>query len=374
MRIAITGGMGFIGQALARRLLAEGHSVLLIDSLAPQIHGELPAVAIPPQADARRIDVRDLLDEPTLLENCDAVYHLAAETGTAQSMYRIRHYVSVNELGTAALLEALAKCDRRPARLILASSRSVYGEGAYIDPRDPSRLIQPPSRSPEHLAAHEWELRTVDGHPLSAIATPEDIACAPGSVYAATKASQELLIRSAAPALGIMPIVFRFQNVYGEGQSLQNPYTGIISIFFNRARQGKGISLFEDGLESRDFVHIDDIVDGLVGALSADVPPGEAINLGAGQPTSVADLAAALVSASGHSVPVSVTGEYRVGDIRHCYADLSRAQRYLGFAPRVSLAEGLVRFCNWAASQPAFEDKSEKAMAELRERNLASSD
>lgn len=372
MRIAITGGMGFIGQALARRLLADGNSVLLIDNLAPQIHGDTPRTDIPATAEARRLDVRELIDEPCLLEGCDAVYHLAAETGTAQSMYRIRHYVSVNELGTAALLEAISKCDRKPARLILASSRSVYGEGAYVDPREPGRILQPASRGPEQLAAHEWELKSPDGQPLRAVATPEDLSFAPGSVYAATKASQELLIHSAAPALGVMPVVLRFQNVYGEGQSLQNPYTGIISIFFNRARQGKAIPLFEDGRESRDFVHIDDIVTGLVGALSADVPRGAAINLGAGEPTTVAELAAALIKASGHDVPISVTAEYRVGDIRHCYADLTRARNFLGFAPQVSLVEGLRRFCAWAASQPAFEDKSEKAMTELRERNLAS--
>lgn len=372
MRIAITGGMGFIGQSLARRLLAQGHAVLLIDNLSPQIHGEIPDFSAPPDAAVRRLDVRELIDEPSLLEGCDAVYHFAAETGTAQSMYQMRHYVSVNDLGTAALLEALARCERRPARLVLASSRSVYGEGAYVDPREPGRIIHPASRTPAQLASGAWEFTAADGHPINAIATPEEMAFAPGSVYAATKASQELLIHSAAPALGVMPVVLRFQNVFGEGQSLQNPYTGIISIFFNRARQGKGIRLFEDGLESRDFVHIDDIVAGLVDALSADVPPGGAINLGAGEPTTVAELAAALVKASGHEVPISVTGEYRVGDIRHCYADLTRARKLLGFAPQVPLDEGLRRFCAWAASQPAFEDKSEKAMTELRERNLAS--
>ena len=372
MRIAITGGMGFIGQALARRLLGGGHTVLLIDNLAPQIHGEQPGVETPAGAQFRRLDIRDVIDEPTLLEGCDAVYHLAAETGTAQSMYRIRHYVGVNELGTAALLETLAKCDRRPSRLILASSRSVYGEGAYVDPREPDRILQPSSRTPAQLASGSWELQAGDGHTLEPIATPEDLAFAPGSVYAATKAAQELLVRSAAPALGIAPVILRFQNVYGEGQSLQNPYTGIISIFFNRARQGKPIPLFEDGLESRDFVHIDDIVDGLVASLSADVPDGAAINLGAGNPTTVAELARALLAASGHAVPVTVTGEYRVGDIRHCYADIGRARLFLGFAPQVSLADGLARFCGWAAGQPEFEDRSERAMAELRARNLAS--
>ncbi|ANY18956.1 dTDP-L-rhamnose 4-epimerase [Tsuneonella dongtanensis] len=372
MRIAITGGMGFIGQALARNLLRGGHDVLLIDNLSPQIHGDIPRATTPEGASLRRLDIKEIVDDHTLIDGCDAVYHLAAETGTAQSMYRIRHYVSVNELGTGALLEALAKCERRPAKLVLASSRSVYGEGAYIDPREPARIIQPTSRTPEQLAAGNWELLATDGHPLQPVATPENLSFAPGSVYAATKAAQELLIRSAAPALGITPVVLRFQNVFGEGQSLQNPYTGIISIFFNRARQGLPIALFEDGLESRDFVHIDDIVGGLVASLFADVPDEEAINLGAGEPTTVAQLAEALVEASGHAVQTNVTGEYRVGDIRHCYADIDRARRYLGYSPQVSLADGLARFCAWAESQPAFEDRSERAMAELRERKLAS--
>jgi len=364
--------MGFIGQALARRLIADGHAVILIDSLAPQIHGEAPSLEVPAPASFRRLDVRDIADEPGLLDGCDLVYHLAAETGTAQSMYRIRHYVGVNELGTAALLEALAACDRRPRRIVLASSRSVYGEGAYVDPRAPERPIQPPARSAAQLAAHDWELRADDGTALTAVATPEHLGFAPGSVYAATKAAQELLLQAGAPALGIRPVILRFQNVYGEGQSLQNPYTGIISIFFNRARQGLGLPLYEDGLESRDFIHIDDIVDGLVAAGKADLPPDTVINLGAGRPTTVADLARALVAASGHSVPIEVTGQYRVGDIRHCFADLARAEKYLGLVPQVSLDQGLRRFCEWAQSQPVFEDRSPKALAELRQRNLAS--
>lgn len=372
MRIAITGGMGFIGRALSRRLLADSHSVLLIDDLSPQIHGELPAPAIPPGAELRRLDVRCLVGEPQLLGGCDAVVHLAAETGTAQSMYRIRHYVGVNEMGTAALLEAIAQCSRRPRRIVLASSRSVYGEGAYVETASADRLIQPASRSAEQLAAERWEVIGPGGQPLQPVATPEDLAFAPGSVYAATKAAQELLLMAGAPALGVKPVILRFQNVYGEGQSLQNPYTGIISIFFNRARQGMEIPIYEDGLESRDFVHVDDIVDGLVAALGADLPDGVAINLGTGRPTSVAELAATLISASGYVVPVRVTGEYRVGDIRHCFADITRARALLGFAPRVGLAEGLRRFCAWAEGEPVFVDRLEQAMAELRERNLAS--
>ena len=374
MRIVITGGMGFIGQALARRLIGAGHAVVLVDNLSPQIHGELPTLSVPEGSSLKRLDVREIADQPALLDGCDAVYHLAAETGTAQSMYRVRHYVGVNEFGTAALLEALAACAKRPRRVILASSRSVYGEGAYVDPRAPDQMLQPPSRSAEQLAAHGWELQAPDGYPLTPVPTSEDLPFAPGSVYAATKAAQELLLRASAPALGIKPVILRFQNVYGEGQSLQNPYTGIISIFFNRARQGLGIPLYEDGFESRDFIHIDDIVAGLVAALDADLPDGLAINLGAGTPTTVTELAEALVAASGHQVPITVTGQYRVGDIRHCFADMRRAKERLGIVPQVSLATGLARFCAWAESQPVFEDGSNKALAELRARNLASAE
>jgi len=371
MKIAITGGMGFIGTALARRLLGAGHRVLLIDNLSPQIHGAIPAAILPAGADLERVDVRELHARPGCLEGCDAVYHLAAETGTAQSMYQIRNYVDVNEMGTAALLEAIASLAKRPTRFILASSRSVYGEGAYVDSREPERVLQPLPRTPEQLAAHRWEPVAADGAPLTPIATPESLPFAPGSIYAATKASQELLLRAAAPALGLTSAIFRFQNVYGEGQSLRNPYTGIISIFYNRARQGLPIPIYEDGEESRDFVHVDDIVDALVAALEADLPDGLVMNLGAGRATSVTTLVAELLAASGFDVPVGVTGQYRVGDIRHCFADLAAAREAIGFEPKVSLREGLSRFAAWASAQPAYEDRLDAAMAELQARKLA---
>ncbi|WP_439567635.1 NAD-dependent epimerase/dehydratase family protein [Sphingopyxis sp.] len=373
MRIAITGGLGFIGSALSRRLVDAGHDVLLIDNLSPQIHGTVPTLVAPEGAAIERLDVREAHDFPEKLEGLDIVYHLAAETGTAQSMYQVRGYVGVNEMGTASLIEALAKASKRPTRIILASSRSVYGEGAYVDPAAPDRLIQPQPRLPEQLAAHEWELRSDDGTALRAVATPETLSFAPGSVYAATKASQELLLRAAAPALGIKPVIFRFQNVFGEGQSLRNPYTGIISIFFNRARQGLPIPIYEDGMETRDFIHIDDIVDGLMAAMTADLPDGATMNLGAGVATSVSELVQTLLGAAKLEVPVEVTAQYRVGDIRHCFADISEAHRLIGFVPQVDLRDGLQRFCNWAWSQPAYEDRLDAAMAELRARKLAAS-
>lgn len=374
MKIALTGGAGFIGTALARRLVQSGHEVVALDNLSPQIHGDVPAFTPVDGVTYERLDVRDLHETASALEGCAVVYHLAAETGTAQSMYRIRDYVGANEMGTASLLEALTTCSKRPTRIILASSRSVYGEGAYAPMGDPAHIVQPPTRDAAQLARHEWELVDTQGRPLVAVPTPETLPFAPSSVYAATKAAQELLLLSACHALDIRPVIFRFQNVYGEGQSLQNPYTGIISIFYNRARQGMDIPIYEDGLESRDFIHIDDIVEGLVRALDADLPYGATANLGAGQPTTVTELADALIAASGHHVPTRLTAQYRVGDIRHCFADITRAREWLGWTPQVSLAEGLGRFCAWAKTQPVYEDGSKRAMAELQSRNLAPAD
>ena len=370
-KILVLGGLGFIGLALTRRLIAAGHDVSIVDNLSPQIHGDIPAVILPEGARVTRLDIRKLAERPELVDDRDAIFHLAAETGTGQSMYQIAHYVDVNELGTAALLEAIAKCQRRPRQVVLASSRSVYGEGAYVSSRRPDKLIQPAPRTRVQLDAAQWEPLDDRGLPLRAVATPETLPFAPGSVYAATKASQELLLASAGAALAFRSTVFRFQNVYGEGQSLRNPYTGIISIFFNRARQGMEIPLYEDGMESRDFVHVDDITRALALALEADLPAGVVMNLGAGIGTSVSELADALLAAGGLSVPVRVTGQFRVGDIRHCFADLSLANSLLGFRPEIDLREGLRRFAAWAAEQPVHEDRLAQATEELRRKGLA---
>lgn len=372
MKIIITGGLGFIGIELARTLMAAQHEVTLLDSLNVQIHGDLPAVSVPDGAKTVRMDICDIADRHELIDGSDAVFHLAAETGTAQSMYQMSHYTKVNCGGTSALLEAISKCTRRPKQVILASSRSVYGEGAYAlaDARGP--LVPAVARTREDLDAGRWEPVDASGRPLFVVPTPESLAFAPGSVYAATKAAQELLISSASIALGLRTTIFRFQNVYGEGQSLCNPYTGIISIFFNRARQGLEIPVFEDGLESRDFVHISDVVDALVATLETPLPNGIILNVGAGVPTSVSHLAATLLKVSGFHVPVRVTGQYRLGDIRHCYADLSQVEKYLGFTPKMSFEDGLRRFCKWAATQPVHKDRSAQAEAELKERGLTS--
>jgi dTDP-L-rhamnose 4-epimerase len=370
MKIVITGGLGFIGQHLSRQLASEGNDVLLVDSLSPQIHGELPSVVIPNGVNVVRMDICQIADRYELIDGADVIFHLAAETGTAQSMYRMSQYVRANCEGTTALLEAIAKCTKRPKQIVLGSSRSIYGEGAYTYSNEPGSIVIAAPRTREALDDGQWELVDNAGRHLSPVATPESFPFAPGSVYAATKASQELLLISSSVALGVRVTIFRFQNVYGEGQSLRNPYTGIISIFFNRARQGLSIPVYEDGLESRDFVHISDVVSVLATSIKAVLPNGIILNVGSGIATSVSKLAVSLLKASGFEVPIQVTGQYRLGDIRHCFADLTLLTKYLGFTPKTSLEHGLKSFCTWAMTQPVYDDRSVKAEAELKERGL----
>ena len=358
--------------AVASRLLAAGHGVLLLDALTPQIHGDIPCLQPPQGAEVLRLDVRELPRRFDLLEGADAVCHFAAETGTGQSMHKIVHYVDVNDGGTAAVLESIANCSRRPKRLILSSSRSVYGEGAYRDTAAGNQMVQPPARSAAQLAAGRWDHCNLNDEPLVSVACPESMQPSPGSVYAATKVAQEMLVVAAAGPLGLMATILRFQNVYGEGQSLRNPYTGIISIFFNRARQGMPISVYEDGRESRDFVHVSDVVRAVEQALEADLPPNTILNVGSGVATSVQSLAERLLQVAALQVPIEVTRQYRVGDIRHCYADLESIRRLLGWAPTTPLEQGLQRFCAWARDQPVHVDRLDAATAELRHHGLTS--
>ena len=370
MKVAITGGAGFIGSRLARRLVHAGHDVTLIDNLSPQIHGDLPDLALELGVRLIRTSVTDLEPAEPALAEADAIIHLAAETGTGQSMYRIRHYVAVNELGTAQLLETLGRLPRKPRQILLASSRSVYGEGGYRRADGSGPLLQPAPRSMAALQAKQWEFHDHDGAPLVPVATAETTGFAPASIYAATKAAQELLLLSGCEAVGARATIFRLQNVYGEGQSLRNPYTGIISIFFNRARQGLGLDLYEDGGPTRDFVHVEDVAAAFAAAIGADLPHGLVMNVGSGLPTTIRELAETLLRVAGFEVETAVSGKFRLGDIRHNWADLGAAQRHIGYAPSVTLAAGLARFAAWAETQPAYTDRSAEAEAELRVRGL----
>ena len=305
--ILITGGAGFIGSRLAAALIAQGHTVRVLDTLSPQIHGadaQAPAWTQQPAIQFVQGSVTDKLALTQITKGVDAVVHLAAETGTGQSMYEIARYNEVNTQGTALLMDIMVSMgEARPSRVVLTSSRSIYGEGAYEDDQD--RRCFPAARSAESLARHEWDPRNNrNGRTLTATATHETDPPQPASIYAATKYAQEDLVRIACESTGVGYAILRLQNVYGEGQSLNNPYTGILSIFSTRIRMGKVLPLFEDGLETRDFVHVDDVVSAIVRCLETDSPPNTTINVGSGIATSVLDVATELSRALNKPVNV----------------------------------------------------------------------
>lgn len=375
MKVLVTGGAGFIGSTLAGSLVRSGHEVRILDNLSAQIHGQLPThyPASLDQTEFIRGDVTQLDDWLRALKGVDAVVHLAAETGTAQSMYRIAHYNAVNTQGTALLFEALSRDKGQVKRVVLGSSRSVYGEGAYACTCAPSQhgLVYPSSRTLADLQAQFWEPRCpLCGQAALIAPTPESAVVRPASIYAATKYAQEDLVRIGCEALGLESVILRFQNVYGEGQSLNNPYTGILSIFSTRIRRGLSLPIFEDGRESRDFIHVSDVAGALQLALEAEVSSGGIFNVGSGIPTSVMELATLLVEKFKGTVAPHVTSEFRVGDIRHCYADTRQIQQALGFVPQLTLDEGLSRFVAWVQSEPLPEDRLDQANQELRERGL----
>lgn len=373
MNLLITGGAGFIGSWLIENLLSQGHTLTVVDNLSPQIHGSAPNVAW--LTDDRRIrfiraDIRDLDAYEDSLAQCEAIIHLAAETGTGQSMYQIAHYYDVNQQATARLFEAIVTKYKHIKRFVFASSRSVYGEGAY---RMGDQLVVPTSRPASRLKAGQFEPVGPNGETLELVATPESATPSPSSVYAATKLANETLGRLMAEAYDLKVVALRFQNVYGERQSLKNPYTGILSIFSNRMRQNLPINIFEDGLESRDFVHVSDVVRSITDSLQANLPPFTVANVGSGVRTTVLEIAELLRKELKSDSTIGVSGDFRAGDIRHCYADLSLARRVLGFEPRVSVEQGIAAFCRWVETQPIEVDRSAAAMAELAKHGLGNS-
>jgi dTDP-L-rhamnose 4-epimerase len=371
--ILITGGAGFIGTHLARLAIAAGHQVRILDNLSPQIHASSADYVPPPAAEFSRGDVRSRSDLEAAISGVDTIVHLAAETGTGQSMYEIDRYYRVNVQGTALLFDILANQPHEVANIVLASSRSVYGEGAYICRNcDPAgRRCFPGARSPRQLADHQWApLCPSCGNDVELTATQEDDKLAPASIYAATKLAQEDLVRVGAESLGIVHAILRFQNVFGEGQSLSNPYTGILSIFSTRIRLGLPLPIFEDGEVSRDFVHVEDVANAVLHCVSAPFSRGVTLNVGSGRASSIIAVARLLCEIMQSPIEPQVTGQYRIGDIRHNIADITRLARETGFCPVISLEEGMRRFCEWVATQPIPQDQLDKANAELKARNL----
>jgi len=369
VNVLVTGGAGFIGRQLVKTLVAAGYRVRVLDSLTEQIHG--PSATPPALAGAEfvRGDIRDAECLASVLMEIDAVVHLAAETGVGQSMYEVERYVDANDRGTACLMQALVR-SQRPMRVVLASSRAVYGEGLYRCRR--CGEVSPPSRDGIALQRGVWDpVCPVCAGAIDPLPTHEAAKTEPGSVYAATKLAQEHLCRILGTAHGMSWVILRYFNVYGPGQSLSNPYTGILSTFHARATHGKAIEVYEDGRESRDFVFIDDVVEATRRALhlTEDQPQAVVLNVGTGIPVSIVDLAHTLVRIGGWDVPVHVTGGYRVGDVRHAFADTQTAARILGFAAATSLDEGLRRWLAWTEGSDE-QDATDAAKDHLIARGL----
>lgn len=370
MKILVTGGAGFIGSHLVDALVGAGHDVRVLDSLEPQVHGEHAGrpVYLHPKAELRVADVRDRAAVAAALEGVEAVFHEAAAVGVAQSMYEIERYVGANSLGVAALLEELVARRDRIRRLVVASSMSLYGEGACRDAD--GRPAYPGMRPLAQLEDRRFDPLDARGRPLEAVPTPESKPLAPTTVYAVTKRDHEELALAVGGAYGIPVSVLRYFNVYGPRQALSNPYTGVMAIFAARLLNGRAPLVFEDGAQTRDFVHVSDVVQANLLALASDAAVGKVFNVGTGRATTIAEIARVLSRALGASLDPKITGEFRAGDVRHCVADIARIRKELGFEPRVSLDAGVRNLLDWLRGQEA-DDRVEAARSELVARGLA---
>lgn len=365
--ILITGGAGFIGSHLCDELLAQGYKVRALDNLSEQVHGsdrERPDY-LDREVELMIGDVRDKSAVEKALKGIDAVYHFASAVGVGQSMYEIEQYVDVNCRGTAVLLEALSK--RPVERLIAASSMSIYGEGLYVTPEGKSWAHA--SRSIRQLKEGKWEVMDHDGRALAPVKTPESKTPSLSSIYALTKFDQERSCLITGQAYKMPTVALRFFNVFGTRQASSNPYTGVLAIFSARLLNGKPPVIYEDGLQKRDFVSVYDIAKACALALTAPEAPGMVFNIGSGAPVSIMEVARRMASVFGKDIEPHVTGKYRMGDIRHCYSDISLAEQTLGYEPSVTLEEGLRELSVWFEGRVTL-DNIEQASRELSSRGL----
>jgi dTDP-L-rhamnose 4-epimerase len=366
-RVLITGGAGFIGSHVADLLLSRNYAVRILDNLSPQVHSESKRPSYL-SSDAELVvgDVRDRAAVEQALLSVDAVLHLAAAVGVGQSMYEIVSYTDINDVGTAVLIEALS---RRPVqRLVCASSMSVYGEG--LARRAGGDTIAPAERTLAQLKRGRWEIEDTDGTALVPVPTPESKQPALSSVYALNKFAQERLCLIAGKAYGIPTLALRFFNVYGPHQALSNPYTGVLAIFASRLLNRRPPLVFEDGLQQRDFVHVQDVARACVEALERVDVTDDTLNIGSGQSRTILSVGHDLARIMGcPNITPHVTGKYRLGDIRHCFADISRAHDRLEFRPQVDFEDGLVELAEWLSGEIAVDDV-ERANAELERRGL----
>ena len=369
LNILVTGGAGFIASHLVDALVERGHNVRILDSLVEQVHGGKVPEFLNPKAEFIHADVCDSDAVRAALDGIEVVYHQAAEVGVGQSMYEIVKYVKANDLGTAVLLEEMVKRPKQFKKLVVASSMSIYGEGAYRCEAC-NENVNPFLRPSEQLEAHEWEFTCETcNSPLKTIGTSETKPLFPTSVYAVSKQDQEQYCLAIGRAYKIPTVAFRYFNVYGPRQALSNPYTGICAIFSSRLMNDQAPMIFEDGEQTRDFVNVKDIVRANLLAIDTDGGDYNSFNIGTGRATSVKEISELLASGLGKAIHSEIVGKYREGDIRHCVADISKARKMLGYEPSVTLEDGLAELLAWLATQEA-EDRVEGATAELTSRAL----
>jgi len=373
-RVLITGGAGFIGSHLALQLIDRGYSIRILDNLSEQIHGKDPDKTSPLYNSIKNKTefihgtVTSATDWENALKDQDIVVHFAAETGTGQSMYEVERYTQVNIQGTSMLLDFLTNKPHEVKKVVIASSRSIYGEGKYQSAE--LGVVYPSHRNDADMKAGDFEVKFPGSSSLTLRPTDESSKIHPSSVYGITKQVQEQLVLNVCGAIGVNAVAFRYQNVYGPGQSLSNPYTGILSIFSNRIRSGLDINIFEDGKESRDFVFIDDVVEATIAGITKDEANGKVFNVGTGIATTVIEVAQLLMEYFGKQVPYKISGMYRIGDIRHNFADITLLKTCLGISPKVSFEHGIKKFVDWVNQQNIVENNYENSLLEMQTKGL----
>jgi dTDP-L-rhamnose 4-epimerase len=370
-RVLVTGGAGFIGSHLVDALIERGYRARVFDNLEPQVHGKGKKV---PEYLNRNIefikaDIREKKKLREALKNIDVIFHLAAALGVGQSMYEIERYISINCGGAANLLDILANEKYRVEKIIIASSMSLYGEGAYYC-RNCEKEVSPDLRSRDQLARHKWELTCpACSQPLASIATREDKPLFPSSIYAISKRDQEEMFMNVGRAYNIPTVALRYFNIYGSRQALANPYTGVAAIFSARILNHNPPLIFEDGLQSRDFVHVNDAVEASILALEKGEADYQIFNVGSGKQLTILEVANILGEKLGFAREPKILNKFREGDVRHCFADISKIRSSLGFAPEVEFEEGLADLVEWVKRQRAV-DRVEIAAEELAARGL----
>ena len=371
-KILITGGAGFIGSRLCEKLFDKGYNITVLDNLSTQIHGNGESFLLKKIKDKCTFikgDVINKEDWKAAIKGQEIVFHLSAETGTGQSMYEAEKYNDVNIIGTANMLDLLANKNHQIEKMLIASSRAIYGEGKYLCSKH--GVIYPLQRNESDMEKGEFNPKCDScNSQLQLVATDESSKIHPLSIYGITKQQQEQMVMTTGESLGIASVAFRYQNVYGPGQSLSNPYTGILSIFSTRILNGNDLDIYEDGEESRDFVYIDDVVDATILGIEKKEANGQVFNVGSGVTTTVRQVAESLKKFYNSDINISISGKYRLGDIRHNYADLTKIKEALGFSPKYDFQKGISKFVNWVKTQEIMEDKYEESIKELRNKGL----